>query len=195
MLNTSLQSSLIIRQKGWLCWRLSFLLSDGFSSSYTIFLQFRLSMTILTSLSRQSLLRWPAFPHYQRADRISLRLSAGGGNVPTGTLVNPLFVSLAAVLPVAFTDCTFRAWWRASLSDLSHLRRRPLSVSHSLNESMGGIPLGDPTRGLWANYSRFQRFGETYFSIFNPENGDNMYLRNVDIWRRVYTTPKPRRTT
>jgi hypothetical protein len=31
--------------------------------------------------------------------------------------------------------------------------------------------------------------------IFNREDGDNMSLRNVGIYRRVYTAPKPRRTS
>jgi hypothetical protein len=29
---------------------------------------------------------------------------------------------------------------------------------------------------------------------FNLEDGDNMFLRNVVIYRRPYTAPKPRRT-
>jgi hypothetical protein len=28
---------------------------------------------------------------------------------------------------------------------------------------------------------------------FSPEDGDSMFLRNVSIYRRVYTAPKPRR--
>jgi hypothetical protein len=36
---------------------------------------------------------------------------------------------------------------------------------------------------------RCQRFGE----IYSPEDGDSMFLRNVGIYRRVYTAPKPRR--
>jgi hypothetical protein len=41
-----------------------------------------------------------------------------------------------------------------------------------------------------------QRFEETYISIsiFDPEGGDSMFLRNVGSYRRVYTAPKPRRT-
>jgi hypothetical protein len=30
-------------------------------------------------------------------------------------------------------------------------------------------------------------------SIFSPEDGDSIFLRNVGIYRRVYTAPKPRR--
>jgi hypothetical protein len=30
---------------------------------------------------------------------------------------------------------------------------------------------------------------------FSPEDGDRMFLRNVGIYRRVHTAPKPRRTT
>jgi hypothetical protein len=33
----------------------------------------------------------------------------------------------------------------------------------------------------------------TYRPIFSPEDGDSMFLRNVDICRRVHTAPKPRR--
>jgi hypothetical protein len=29
----------------------------------------------------------------------------------------------------------------------------------------------------------------------SPEDGDSMFLRTVGIYRRVYTAPKPRRTT
>jgi hypothetical protein len=32
-------------------------------------------------------------------------------------------------------------------------------------------------------------------SIFRAEDGDSMFLRNVGIYRRVYTAPKPRGTT
>jgi hypothetical protein len=46
----------------------------------------------------------------------------------------------------------------------------------------------------------FQSLGEIYClhlqgSIFSPEDGDIMFLRNVAIYRRVYTAPKPRRTS
>jgi hypothetical protein len=30
---------------------------------------------------------------------------------------------------------------------------------------------------------------------FSPEDGDSIFLRNVGIYRRVYTAPKPRRTS
>jgi hypothetical protein len=33
-----------------------------------------------------------------------------------------------------------------------------------------------------------QRFGETY-SIFRAEEADSMFLRNVGIYRRIYTAP------
>jgi hypothetical protein len=44
---------------------------------------------------------------------------------------------------------------------------------------------------------RYQRFGETYFLHFQAclEDGDNMFLRNAGIYRRVYTTQNPRRTS
>jgi hypothetical protein len=44
---------------------------------------------------------------------------------------------------------------------------------------------------------RCRRFGETYclHLQFRPEDGDNMILRNFGIYRRVYTAPKPRRTS
>jgi hypothetical protein len=29
----------------------------------------------------------------------------------------------------------------------------------------------------------------------SPEDGDNIFLRNVGIYRRVYAAPKPRRTS
>jgi hypothetical protein len=32
-------------------------------------------------------------------------------------------------------------------------------------------------------------------AIFNPEDGDNMFLRNVGMNLSVYTAPKPRRTS
>jgi hypothetical protein len=32
-------------------------------------------------------------------------------------------------------------------------------------------------------------------SIFGPEDGGSMFLRNVNTYLRVYTAPKPRRTT
>jgi hypothetical protein len=32
-------------------------------------------------------------------------------------------------------------------------------------------------------------------SIFSPEDGDIMFLKNVRIYRRVYRAPKPRITT
>jgi hypothetical protein len=51
---------------------------------------------------------------------------------------------------------------------------------------------------------RYQRFGATYclhlqgwshFSVFSPEDGDSMLLRNVGIYIRVRTASQPRRTT
>jgi hypothetical protein len=39
---------------------------------------------------------------------------------------------------------------------------------------------------------RCQRFGETHNL---SEDGDNMFLRNVGIYLRVYTAPKPVRIT
>jgi hypothetical protein len=39
---------------------------------------------------------------------------------------------------------------------------------------------------------RGRRFDLRHFS---PEDGDSMLLRNVGIYRRVYTAPKPRRTS
>jgi hypothetical protein len=37
-----------------------------------------------------------------------------------------------------------------------------------------------------------------FFWVLGPckaEDGDGMFLQNVGIYRRVYTVPKPRRTT
>jgi hypothetical protein len=42
---------------------------------------------------------------------------------------------------------------------------------------------------------RFSRLWRWWCSGFRrPEGGDSMFLRNVGIYRRVYTAPKPRRT-
>lgn len=38
---------------------------------------------------------------------------------------------------------------------------------------------------------RWQRSGETYFLIFNPEDGGSNFLRNTGTYRRVYKTIKP----
>jgi hypothetical protein len=35
----------------------------------------------------------------------------------------------------------------------------------------------------------------SFFSIFSLEDGDSMFIRNVGIYRRVYTAPNSRRTS
>lgn len=42
---------------------------------------------------------------------------------------------------------------------------------------------------------RHKGFGGTYRLYFNPENGSDIFLRNVDIYLQDYKTSQPRRTT
>jgi hypothetical protein len=41
---------------------------------------------------------------------------------------------------------------------------------------------------------RYQYYGETV-SIFSSEDGDGLFLQNIDIYLQVHTTSQPRTTT
>jgi hypothetical protein len=147
--NTSLQLLLLIRQKEWV------LVSASLPSGVQYFLQSWLSVTTLLGLSWQSLLRWVVFPHYQNTGHPSLQCSAGGGCVPTGTLVAPLIVSLTGVPAATFAAPSLMTWLRVSWVTYEEVLLH-FSISHSIDNawavSLWMKSTCNPTRAQCTNH-------------------------------------------
>jgi hypothetical protein len=100
---------------------------DGAGVSHFM-LAFPLSpVSVISGLLARSQSTVCAVPHWKHTGRPSLQCLAGGGHIPTGTLIACLIVSFGG-LAAAFATSSFRARLRASFSDLSPSTRRCCSV-------------------------------------------------------------------
>jgi hypothetical protein len=63
-----------------------------------------------------------------------------------------------------------------------------------IRKKIGEVRNFDTNPNNFEEYSGFHGGEDEDAENFSPEDGDSMLLRNVGIYRRVYTAPKPRGT-